>query len=328
MKKDMKKEGRISLPVPWGGWFVMGCMALLAVLFFFRMPPLSSSASNAYYELNGSGTQAVLKNTPRHMRQTFHKGAYQTIVNADIHVPDREHIAIYKARSAAVDMEKAVKAFYPDDQNFKFADNVEMHPGLYYDMTFQEVMGESSFFEIIENGRLDFFFHGNETVSSSDEALAFVRKAGIAPGEVQVLDLSEEGEYVIRPVIDGLPVSHYDSFDAYSGRINPAGSLRLLVTGGRPERLKGYFFRPTETLWASTAVVPVEKALEAIAQVQQEDIEILEIKLAYQARSILANPFEVILYPMWEFRIKDDQELICLVNAVNGMLERYVSRAF
>lgn len=326
MKSLLQKDSRIRLPMPWGVRFMTCCLALLAVLLIFRMPPLSLSASKHYYELDGSATAAILKNTRAYMKQTLKYGAFQTIINADVHVPLSEHIAIYKARNAPVDMGKAVKAFYPDDQDFNYIDNVESHPGLFYGMTFQEVMGESSFFEVIENGRLDFFFHGEELVSTPEEALAFVRKAGIAPGEVQVLDLSGEGEYVIRPVVGGLPVGHYDAFDAYTRRVNPAGSLRLQVSGGRPVQLKGNFFQPTELLWASTALVPVEKAIEAVARVQREDIEILEIKLTYQARSILANPFEVILYPMWEFRIKDDKELICLVNAVNGVLELYVSR--
>ncbi len=247
-------------------------------------------------------------------------------VNANVHIPDRTTIVIYKAHNAPVDMKHAIGAFYPEDAEFEYIDNIEMHAALFYDLAYTEVAGENSFFELIENGRLDFYFYGNESIRSSQDAAAFVQNAGIALGELQLLDYSHAGYYVFRPIVDGIPISNHDTFDSYRGTVNPNGCLELQVQDGLPKRLKGNFFQATETLWESTGIISVDSALQSLSSFLREDIVIEGISLVYQARALFGNPFEVHLIPMWEFRIKDDHEMVSLVNAINGVVELHSSR--
>lgn len=310
---------------PVGIYYLLLWLVVLLFLFFFRTPPLSLSASNTYFQTDGSKTEAILKTMPAHIEKTVVSDKHTIHVDANVHVPQRK-IAIYKACNAQIDMNHALKTFYPDDTEFDYVQNVEMHPALFYDMAYAEVTGENSFFELIENGRIDFYFFDENPIGSPQEAIYFVQRAGIATNELQLLDYSKDGYYVFRPIIDGIPVSNHDTFDSYRGTVNPDGCLELIVENGYPKRLKGNYFQAAEVLWESAGIVSVDVALQSLCSVLEEDIIIEEITLVYQPRSLLGNPFDVHLIPMWEFKLKYDYEAISLVNAINGIVELYNSR--
>lgn len=328
--KHMPPKAKIPIicfSLPKGVYYLLLWLAVLFVLFLFRMPPLSHLKSNTYFQVDGSQTEAILLNTPAHMEKMLVADGHTLRINANIHVPNRKTIAVYKAKNAPVDMERTIKVFYPDDTVFEKVVHTETHAALFYDMAYTEVTGENSFFEQIENGRLDFYFYDSPSIGTPEEAARFIQQAGIAAGELQTLDHAKDGYYVFRPVVDGMPISHHDTFDSYRGTVNPNGCLELQVVGGHPRRLKGNFFRPIETLWESTSIIPLDAALQSLGKVLREDVTVEEIALVYQARALLGNPFEVQLIPMWELQIKDEQEMVSLVNAINGVVELYNSRS-
>ena len=319
---------KINLPIktPAAVWYYLLWAIVLLVLCVFRTPTLSSSSSNTYFQNDGSRTESILRNTPSHIEKNIVSNGHTMYVNANVHIPDKKTIAVYKAHNAPVDMKHAIGVFYPEDAEFEYIDNIEMHAALFYDLAYTEVAGESSFFELIENGRLDFYFYGDERINSSQDAVALLQSAGIALGDLQLLDYSHAGYYVFRPIVDGIPISNHDTFDSYRGTVNPNGCLELQVQDGLPKRLKGNFFQATETLWKSTGIISVDSALQSLSSILREDIIIERISLVYQARALFGNPFEVHLIPMWEFRIKDDHEMVSLVNAINGIVELNSSR--
>lgn len=312
---------------PSGVYYLLLWGMVLSLLFLFRIPPLTQAKSNEYFKIDGSQTAVILSQTPSHIEKTIVFNGHTMYVNASVHVPKKNAIAVYKAQNAQINMKHATEVFYPDDTDFMYIDNIEMHAALLYDMAYTEVAGENSFFELIENGRLDFYFYCDERINSSQEAMDFVHRAGIATGDVQILDFSVAGYYIFRPIVDGMPISHHDTFDSYRGTVNPKGCLELQVQNGYPKRLKGNFFRPTEMLWESTGIVSLESAMQSLSSILREDLVITEISLVYQARAQFGNPFEVHLIPMWEFEHKDEQEMISLVNAINGIVELHSSKS-
>ena len=126
-----------------------------------------------------------------------------------------------------------------------------------------------------------------------------------------------------------MPVSNTFAFDSYTSYPNYGVSLVVEQRmDGTQLSVEGRTLGEAQIIWDSARIMPPTDALKALAAHCQRDETVDRIVLAYHVRSIYGDPFDVILYPVWEIYTQSAGSFnASIVNAITGQVEQSLLEA-
>lgn len=305
--------------------FALVILALAAIAYPFRLPPVSQAKSNDFYKTDGSGTARILKDAAGTLTCDIAGAGGVLHVDARVEVPDVENVPVLRASQGGIDVEKIQDALGLNADTVEIAEeNIEIYEYMMYDIGYKLMWYDNGSLDINESGKLKAYLYEPGRVYDVDEIVAMLRAAGLLAGDVQTLCVDEGATMLLRPIYEQLPVSNTFAFDSYTGYPNYGVSFVVEQRmDGMQLSIDGRALGEAQVVWDSARVIPPEDALNALTAHCQRDETVERIVLAYHVRTIYADPFNVLLYPVWEIYAQSTGALdASIVNAITGEVEQ------
>lgn len=305
--------------------FMLAVLILAALAYPFRLPPASQAESDGFYMVDGSDTARVLRAAAGELRCELEGAGGVLSVDARVEVPDVERVPVLRVRQGGVDVATVQAALGLRADAVEVAEsNVEIYGFRGYDVKYQLLWYDNGTLDLNEAGRFRAYLYEPGRVYAPEELVELLRAGGLLAGEARVLTLDGGATTLIQPVYSQLPVSGTFAFDSYTG--HPSVGAALMVEqrmDGTMLSVEGQALGQAEEIWHSARVISPEDALRALAAHCQRDELVERIVLAYHVRTIYGDPFNVLLYPVWEVYAQSTGELnASIVNAITGQVEQ------
>ena len=320
----MKRASVIHRKLPAAVRFCLVLLVLAALAYPFRMPPASRAKSNDFYKTDGSGTAQVLNDAHETLQYDI-AGTNGTLhVNANVEVPDVQQIPVLRASQGEIDTQALQTALGLNADTAEVAeDSVESYAYLGYDIKYQLIWYDNGTLDINEIGKIKAYMYDPGKGYTTDEIIDMLKDGGLISNDVEVTYINSGASLLIRPIYEQLPVSNTFSFDADTGVPNNGVSLVVEQRDdGTMLSIEGRTLGQAQIIWDSVSIVPPEEALKALAEYCTYDETVERVALTYHTRSIYGDPFNVILYPVWEIYTQSSGSLnASIVNAISGKVE-------
>ena len=305
--------------------FALVILALAAIAYPFRLPPASQAKSNDFYKTDGSGTARILKDAAGTLNCDIAGAGGVLHVDARVEVPDIEHVPVLRASQGGIDVETVQDALGLNADTAEVAeDNIESYAFMGYDVGYQLIWYDNGSLDINESGKFKAYLYAPGRVYDVAEIMAMLRAAGLLAGDVQAVCMDEGATMLLRPIYEQLPVSNTFAFDSYTAYPNNGVSFVVEQRmDGMQLSIEGRALGDAQVVWDSARVISPEDALNALAAHCQRDETVERIVLAYHVRTIYADPFNVLLYPVWEIYAQSTGPLnASIVNAITDQVEQ------
>lgn len=326
----MKRAHVMHRKLPAALRFCLILLALAALAYPFRMPPTSRAKSNDFYKTDGSNTAQQLKDADETLNYDI-VGANGTLhVNASVEVPDIQQIPILRASQGGIDIEALQTALGLDADTAEVAeDSIESYAYLRYDIKYRLIWYDNGTLDINDTGKIKAYIYDPGKAYSADEIVDMLHSGGLISDDVEVTYINGGSSLLIRPIYEQLPVSNTFSFDSFTGVPNNGVSLVVEQrAGGTMLSIEGRTLGQAQVIWDNVSIVSPEEALKALAEYCKYDETVQRIALTYHTRSIYGDPFNVILYPVWEIYAQSSGSLnASIVNAITGKVELSMLKA-
>lgn len=310
--------------------FMLVLLMLAGLTYPFRMPPASQAKSNGFYKTDGSSTAHVLKDAAGHLSCDIAGAGGVLHVNARVEVPNIERVPILCVSQDGIDLSAVQTVFGLDSDTAVAAENnIESYAYLGYDVKYQLIWYDNASLDINESGKIKAYLYEPGKVYDAAEIADMLHECGLIEGDVQILLMNDGASMLIRPMYENMPVSNTFAFDSYTSRPNYGVSLVVEQRmDGTQLIIEGRTLGEAQIIWDSARILPPEEALKALSAHCQRDETVDRIVLAYHVRSIYSDPFNVILYPVWEIYTQSAGSFnASIVNAITGQVEQSLLEA-
>lgn len=326
----MRRGGAPRRRLPAALKLVLAVILVAAIAYPFRLPPMSRARSLTFYETDGSDTARMLRELPDEMRCDIGGAGGMMHVNARVEAPELDKVPVLRVKQSELDLDRVEKALGMQTDNVEVAeDNVESYDYLEYEVKYQLLWLDNASLEFCENGRMKAFVYDPGRMYAADEIIDMLRAGGLLNGDAQAYSLNDGEFIIIRTMYEQLPVSHTFSFDPYTGK--PNYGVTFIVEqdkDGSMMSIEGRALGEAEVIWDSARVIPPEEAVRALAEDTGSEDYVNRIVLAYHVRAIPGDPFNVVLYPVWEIYTSAGGEMnSSIVNAITGHVEQNLAGA-
>lgn len=310
--------------------FMLVLLMLAGLTYPFRMPPVSQAESNDFYKTDGSDTAQVLNDAVGNINCDIVGAGGVLHVNARVEVPDVKHVPILRVNQNGIDVNSVQAVFGLDADTASIAENsTESYVYLGYDVNYQLIWYDNGSLDINESGKIKVYLYEPGKVYDAAEIADMLHECGLIEGDVQILLMNDGASMLIRPMYENMPVSNTFAFDSYTSRPNYGVSLVVEQRmDGTQLSIEGRTLGEAQIIWDSARILPPEEALKALSAHCQRDETVDRIVLAYHVRSIYSDPFNVILYPVWEIYTQSAGSFnASIVNAITGQVEQSLLEA-
>lgn len=309
---------------------VLAVIVVAAIAYPFRLPPMSRARSLTFYETDGSDTARMLRELPDEMRCDIGGAGGMMHVNARIEAPKLDKVPVLRVKQGGLDAERIETALGMQADNVEIADEGDAsYNYLQYHSKYQLLWLDNASLELHENGDMKAFVYEPGRMYTADEMMNMLREGGMITGDAQAYSLNDGELIIIRTIYEQLPVSHTFSFDPYTGK--PNYGVTFIVEqdkDGSMMSIEGRALGEAEVIWDSARVIPPEEAVRALAEDTGSEDYVNRIVLAYHVRAIPGDPFNVVLYPVWEIYTSAGGEMnSSIVNAITGHVEQNLAGA-
>lgn len=310
--------------------FMLVLLMLAGLTYPFRMPPVSQAESNDFYKTDGSDTAQVLNDASGNINCDIVGAGGVLHVNARVEVPDVKHVPILRVNQNGIDVNSVQAVFGLDADTASIAENsTESYVYLGYDVNYQLIWYDNGSLDINESGKIKVYLYEPGKVYDAAEIADMLHECGLIEGDVQILLMNDGASMLIRPMYENMPVSNTFAFDSYTSRPNYGVSLVVEQRmDGTQLSIEGRTLDEAQIIWDNARILPPEEALNALSAHCQRDETVDRIVLAYHVRSIYSDPFNVILYPVWEIYTQSAGSFnASIVNAITGQVEQSLLEA-
>lgn len=310
--------------------FMLVLLMLAGLTYPFRMPPVSQAESNDFYKTDGSDTAQVLNDAAGNINCDIVGAGGVLHVNARVEVPDVKHVPILRVSQNRIDVNSVQTVFGLDADTASIAENsTESYTYLGYDVNYQLIWYDNGSLDINESGKIKVYLYEPGKVYDAAEIADMLHECGLIEGDVQILPMNDGASMLIRPLYENMPVSNTFAFDSYTSRPNYGVSLVVEQRmDGTQLSIEGRTLGEAQIIWDSARILPPADALNALSAHCQRDETVDRIVLAYHVRSIYSDPFNVILYPVWEIYTQSAGSFnASIVNAITGQVEQSLLEA-
>ena len=286
----------------------------------FHMPPKSTFNSETYFAGKADHRVPLSKMT-NGVYVDCAKNGYQLRINSFVQLPST--VGIYKAHVGNIDTKNLAEAMGMKSNDSTIEASTMTFNAAAYTMNFYDIFFENGYISCAENGYIE------NAVAYPEHEIdvweSFVRKMlsdahiySAIPYEVN----NAEGIWFVSPIIDGIVMTSIYSVYDVTGIPSLSSSIQLVQDMNKIS-MTGQWFDRFERVCDVDALVPVERCAGAILDFADQDLFFDEIRLAYQARIVLGDPYHNVLYPVWELYNHEITDLpLCIVNALSGSVER------
>ena len=310
--------------------FMLVLLMLAGLTYPFRMPPASQAESNDFYKTDGSDTAQVLNDASGNINCDIVGAGGVLHVNARVEVPDVKHVPILRVSQNRIDVNSVQAVFGLDADTASIAENsTESYTYLGYDVNYQLIWYDNGSLDINESGKIKVYLYEPGKVYDAAEIADMLHECGLIEGDVQILLMNDGASMLMRPMYEDIPVSNTFAFDSYTSYPNYGVSLVVEQRmDGTQLSIEGRTLGEAQIIWDSARILPPSDALNALSAHCQRDEAVDRIVLAYHVRSIYSDPFNVILYPVWEIYTQSAGSFnASIVNAITGQVEQSLLEA-
>ena len=306
--------------IPIGVRFALCVLLLTAVLLPFRTPSLSQGYSQTYYQRQGDNA-AIVANTPPNVKTTLEYNGHALNIDAVVHGPDSDTIGIYLGTPHIPDIEQVQACLFPDDAEFDvFVSRRSAFP-LFYDVAITNYSSDYGSMICMDDGYVTIScYEPTIEIASAEDARQVLLQLGY-PAENAQIAINPDGGYTVTSTMQGIAVSRFVAYDAFTGLGSDGIELVVKVQDGRFAGLRGSFWYPVETLWENTQFLSVTDAIDHLHEEIFLDGAYTDIDFRYHGRLVYGNPAQQLFYPVWEFTNRENPAEFTLSNAITGACE-------
>lgn len=314
---------------PPGVWFMLIIGIIYLACLPFQTPSLSEMESNTYYEVDGSETVSVLRNTPAHIDTVLIGNGYEVIVDADVYCPSLDAMPVYIGKTAVPDLGTTKRVLFPNITGFEDSESYTIESWRFCDIQKLDSYCEAGHISITEDGEIDItFFEPLIQANDEDEVRTLLQQIGLPVEDAQIYYDENIPGYFVPTTMNGLVVSDKTAWDQATG-VPTDGDRHLWVSvdNGYITGIQGSWWYAEEVVWENTNIVPLSVVLDNLEGELFVDGSYTDIRLSYHSRYIFGNPREKLYYPVWELTNDNSPEEATIINAITGQWELFTMSA-
>ena len=237
-------------------------LTVIVICMPFRMPSLSQSYSNHYYENYIASGASEIPVQISYYSEVLQNDTAEIEINANVDIPAVDQIDVVIGTSFIPDQERALSAFFPYSDFFDSIELYQVYSSRMYDIKQTGFSCPQGSVYISESGEISLeYFEPIIHIESEEDIWELLDRAGY-PVDQMILQRTEGGTYILFSAMDDIPVSSYPAFDKFTeyptdgasmiietnaraipvrqGGVGNPLNLRLVQLHADPVRLLGY----------------------------------------------------------------------------------------
>lgn len=265
---------------------------LLIILSIYRVPSISNSRALSYFS--------------------------EYIVDGEELLIDT--ISIYRCKSIIPCMQKLQEVFLYDTNDYIEHKNSLQYNMYRYDLSVNHFSNKYGSISIGENGEIRCVStKPSILLNSKTDVIKFMNLLGYDAKAQNILETNNG--YFIQPVCDNIMYSYYPATNLINDTTTSGAGLVIeLSEGNMVTQLYGNYWTVTDKIYESVKLKSELEILEMI-KLQFPDTNFSQAKLKYHISRIIGDPFNAILYPVWEITTQSSSMALVICNAVTGNIE-------
>lgn len=296
-------------------------LTVIVICMPFRMPSLSQSYSNHYYENYIASGASEIPVQISYYSEVLQNDTAEIEINANVDIPAVDQIDVVIGTSFIPDQERALSAFFPYSDFFDSIELYQVYSSRMYDIKQTGFSCPQGSVYISESGEISLeYFEPIIHIESEEDIWELLDRAGY-PVDQMILQRTEGGTYILFSAMDDIPVSSYPAFDKFTEYPTDGASMIIETNNDYIYRISGDCWVKRNVIYPNVQILSLTSAIDSIKSKMIMDAEYDQIRLVYHGRFTYGNMFTQTFYPVWEFSNSTDPDLFIIVNALNGDVE-------